>query len=95
MTVRTTSKTVTFHDVFTIAGHREKFPAGNYCIETDEELIEGLSFPAYRRLLTLLCFDAKASGTGVTQFLNIDPDELDAALERDRVGAGEAAAAAE
>jgi hypothetical protein len=29
-------------------------PAGDYRVVTDEELIEGLSFPAYRRVSTVV-----------------------------------------
>ena len=88
MTVRTSSRTVTFKRVFSLPGYREKFPAGDYIIETDEELIEGLSFPAYRRILTLLCFRPGPQNPSGAQFLNVDPEDLDAALERDQAAGG-------
>ena len=84
MTIRTISKVVTFSSFFMLAGHREKFPAGEYSVETDEELIEGLLFPEYRRVLTLLCFQPDPHSPGVTQFLNVDPEDLEAALKRDQ-----------
>ena len=52
MTVRTSSKTVTFGNPFSLAGVDRVLPAGNYEVVTDEELIEGLSFPVYPRLAT-------------------------------------------
>src|SRR5947209_2852295 len=54
MTVRTTSKTVTFIHPFSLTGTDEVQPAGTYTVETDEELLEPSSFPAYRRIATLL-----------------------------------------
>ena len=36
MTVRTTSKTVTFMHPFILSGAIEAYPAGTYTVETDE-----------------------------------------------------------
>ena len=54
MTVRTTSKTVTFLHPFSVSGAIEAHPAGTYTVETDEELLQPSSLPAYRRIATLL-----------------------------------------
>jgi len=62
----------------------EALPSGDYIVETDEELLEGLSFPAYRRKLTLIYLHARPSRPGCLQALPINPDELDAALMRDQ-----------
>ena len=48
---------------------------------TDEELIEGLSFPAYRRVSTAI-FVPAPSGSAV-EMVPIDPLDLQAAQERD------------
>jgi hypothetical protein len=53
----------------------------------DEELLEGISFPAYRRVLTLIHLHPKPGHPGLTQTLTIDPNELDAALKRDQAPA--------
>ena len=45
MTIRTSEKTVTFRNPFVIGGFDEVLPAGVYSVETDEELLEGISFP--------------------------------------------------
>lgn len=50
MTVRTTSKTVTFMHPFNLSGIDEVQPAGTYTVETDEELLRTSSLPAYRRI---------------------------------------------
>lgn len=83
MTVRTTRTTVIFKKGFVLAGLDEEQPAGVYDIETDEERLEGLSFSAYRRVQTLINLHPKTGNPSLIQTMTIDPDELDAALERD------------
>jgi hypothetical protein len=87
MTIRTSKKTVTFSKPFVLGGFDEVLPAGAYSVETDEELLEGISFPVYRRILTLIHLHAKPDHPGLTQTLTIDPNELDAALKRDQAPA--------
>ena len=66
-----------------LAGLDEVLPAGDYSVETEEELIEGISYAAYRRTSTLLLLHAEAGHPRLARALTIDPVELDAALERD------------
>jgi hypothetical protein len=84
MTTRTSKRIVTFRRPFVLGGFDEVLPAGAYCVETDEELLEGISFPVYRRILTLLHLHPKPGRPDLTETLTVDPNELDAALERDR-----------
>ena len=84
MTIRTTKKTVSFRRSYVLGGFDEELPAGDYIVETDEELLEGISFPAYRRVLTLIHLPAKPGQPGVKRTWTIDPNELDAAVMRDR-----------
>ena len=84
MTTRTTTRTVTFTKPFRVAGFDEELPPGTYEIETDEELVEGITFPVYRRILTIIHLHAMPGHPGRTQMVTIDPDALDAALQRDR-----------
>jgi hypothetical protein len=56
-------------------------PAGSYTVETDEELLPGLSFPAYRRIATLMVL--RSRGGKPVEVANIDPLELQSAQERD------------
>lgn len=81
MTVRTTRKTVTFVDSFVLGDFDEVLPPGTYDVETDEELLEGLSFHAYRRVLTLIHLHGPR---GLSRVLTVDPNDLDAALKRDK-----------
>jgi hypothetical protein len=85
MTVRTSKKTVTFRRPFVLGDIDEGLPAGAYSVETDEELIEGLSFPVWRRILTVIHLHPYPGHPGLTQTLTIDPNELNAALGRDRM----------
>jgi len=84
MTTRTSKKTVTFRRPFVLGGLDMVLPAGAYGVETDEELLEGISFPAYRRVLTVMHLHAKPGHPGITQTLTVDPNDLDAALKRDQ-----------
>jgi hypothetical protein len=81
MTLRTTTKTVTFHRPFYLKGVDRLLPPANYRVVTDEELIEGLSFPAYRRASTVIFVPAE-SGC-VVEMVTIDPSDLQAAIDRD------------
>ncbi len=82
MTTRVTTKSVTFGRPFTVNDVAGEQPPGIYIVETEEELLEAVSFPAYRRLSTVM--RCPAAG-GITRFVTIDPAALDAALAR---GAG-------
>jgi len=83
MKTRTSDKTVTFRRPFMLAGLDELLPAGDYSVETEEELVEGISYAAFRRTSTLLLLHAEAGLPHLARALTIDPSELEAALERD------------
>lgn len=84
---RTSQRTVAFNRPFVLEALGEALPAGNYCVETEEELIEGISYAAYRRTATVLLLPAAGGPDGSVRALTLDPMELDAALERDRLPA--------
>jgi len=79
--LRTNRSTVTFARPFLLGGSDEVFPQGDYDVETDEELVEGLSFLAYRRVATYVRLHSQAGGA---RTLTVDPVEFDAAVARDR-----------
>lgn len=83
MTIRTSRKTVTFRRPFAPREGAVAWPAGVYVVETDEERLEGLSFPAYRRILTVISPQPGSGVPALTRALTIDPDVLEAALRRD------------
>jgi hypothetical protein len=86
MTVRTSRETVTFTQPFSLSGIEEVQPAGSYTVETDEEQLPGLSFPAYRRIATLILLRSRGGGRVVEEVVDVDPLELQAAQARDAGG---------
>ncbi|HYH21826.1 MAG TPA: hypothetical protein VD995_24740 [Azospirillum sp.] len=81
MTSRTTVKTVTFTRPFVLRSMDGEQPAGTYVVEIDEDLIESLSFAAYRRTGAWIRLPPRPGGDGSTSVAPIDPDELDKAME--------------
>jgi len=84
MLTRTRERTWTFSKPFMLKGVDRELPAGSYRVATDEELIEGLSFPVYRRVATMMF--APGGNCGSLEMLRIDPEDLRAAQERDAAG---------
>src|SRR5882672_9368143 len=82
MTTRTTHKFVIFRHPFSLADGERRLPAGSYEVITDEELIEGLSFPVYRRVGTMMLVPGQSRQASV-EMLSIDPSVLTAAIESD------------
>jgi hypothetical protein len=79
MTVRTSSKTVTFAHPFLLKGFDRILAAGDYRVVTDEELIDGLSFPVYRRVATMIFVPAESGSASTVEMVTIDPQDLQAA----------------
>ena len=84
MTIRTTRTTVSFSSPFTLQNLQGVQPAGEYVILSDDELVEGLSRVAYRRLVTLFQTPAICGSQVPIQSFSISQTELDAALMKDR-----------
>jgi hypothetical protein len=81
MALRTTKSAVVFAAPFTLkAVNGEILPAGNYEVETDEEVIEGNERTIYRRVATLLF--VRSGGT--TRTVTVEPLDLAQALANDR-----------
>ena len=83
MPERTIETTVTFTHPFMLRSFDAEQPAGTYCLVIDEEEIQGLSFPAYRRTSMMLHVPASLSASGNQVAYPVDPQELEAALEAD------------
>jgi hypothetical protein len=84
VSTRTTRFVVRFSSPFLLNGFDAPQPAGEYRIEQDEEMIEGLSWLAYRRVATFIHLPAIGSQSLAGQVVQIDPAELETALESDR-----------
>ncbi len=82
MTARSRSEAAVFGKPFLLKGIDRMLPPGEYRIVTDEELIDGLSFPAYRRVSTMI-FVPGIHGASSVEMVAIDPLDLQGALDRD------------
>ena len=80
MTTRTTRKKVIFLHSFTLKDVDRTLPPGEYAIVTDEELIEGLSFPVYHRISTMIFVPGPSRRI---EMVAIDALDLQAAQDRD------------
>jgi hypothetical protein len=79
MTTRTRSNTVVFNNTFLLPGIDRVLPPGEYRVVTDEELIEELSFPVYRRISTMIFVPAQARPGSSIEMVTVDPIDLQAA----------------
>ena len=71
---RTRRRFLTFTRSFELRSVDYSLPAGSYEIISDEELIEGLSFPVYRRVSTWIM--ARRSPGAATEMVLLDSDDL-------------------
>jgi hypothetical protein len=84
LTIRTTRSIVSFRSSFTLRNLEGVHPAGEYIVLADDELIEGLSGVAYRRLVTLFQTPAISASQRRTESFSISQTDLDAALMKDQ-----------
>ena len=84
MNMRSSRSTVTFFNPFALPGYSDKLPAGEYEVVVEEELLQGLSFEAYRRTATYLTVCGKGDRAGRTEMRPITARDLEMALSRDR-----------
>lgn len=82
--MRTSKTKITFNSPFVLTDSDHTFPAGVYDLETDEELLPGLSFQAYRRVASRIHIPADPDHKGTSHTFVLNPSELDLALERDK-----------
>ncbi|MCT7376955.1 hypothetical protein [Chelativorans salis] len=83
MTTRTTQTVVRFSSAFPLPGIDALQPAGKYRVDHDEELIEGISRLAWRRVGAFIHLPAIAVRSSMQQMVPIDPADLEAALQKD------------
>ena len=89
MTMRSRRETITFQHPFRIKGIDRLLPPGAYQVITDEEMIEGLSFPAFRRVATMIMVPAAPPRSSTMEMISIgsvdlsDAQRIDASVPRD------------
>jgi hypothetical protein len=76
MTIRSRREVVTFNHPFRIRGIDRQLPAGAYEVVTDEEMIESLSFAAFRRVATMIKVPAEGLRGLATEVISIGPADL-------------------
>jgi hypothetical protein len=81
VTTRTQRKTVVFSHPFRLKGVDRVLPPGE--VVTDEELIEGLSFPVFHRVSTAIIVPAQSHQASSVEMVAIDPGDLQSAQDRD------------
>ena len=89
MTMRSRREAITFLHPFRIKGIDRLLPPGAYQVITDEEMIEGLSFPAFRRVATMIMVPAAPPRSSTMEMISIgsvdlsDAQRIDASVPRD------------
>lgn len=81
MLSRSRRESVTFLHPAAIEGIDRPLLPGTYDVVIDEELIEGLSFPSYRRVATLIM--VPGATPGAIEMVGIESAALADALSRD------------
>jgi hypothetical protein len=76
MTTRSRRETITFKHSFRINGIDRSLPPGDYEVITDEEMIEGLSFAAYRRVATMIVVPAAPPRNLTMEMISIGSVDL-------------------
>jgi len=84
MLTRTKRVTLTFQHPFSLKGVDRRLASGDYEVATDEELIEGLSFPVYRRVATMIFLPSNGAQPASIEMVNVDPADLAAAHQQDQ-----------
>jgi hypothetical protein len=76
MTTRSRRETVHFQHPFRIKGIDRLLAPGSYEVITDEEMIEGLSFPSFRRVATMIMVPGEAPRRSSMEMISIGSIDL-------------------
>ena len=79
---RTRRSTLVFAQPFRLRDSGQTHSAGTYVVEVEEELLEGLSFPAYRHVATTMIRQSGNPAARIEMF-PVDPEALAAAILAD------------
>ena len=83
MTIRSRRETVRFEHPFHIKGIDRQLAPGAYEVITDEEMIEGLSFPSFRRIATMIMVPGAPPQRAVMEMISISAVDLSDAQRAD------------
>jgi hypothetical protein len=85
VTTRSRRETLTFRQPFRIKGIDRLLAAGEYEVVTDEEMIEGLSFPAFRRVATMIMVPGAPPRSSSMEMISISSVDLSDAQRADAI----------
>jgi len=89
MTTRSRRETLHFKHPFRIKGIDRQLAPGAYEVITDEEMIEGISFPCFRRVATMIMVPGVTPQRSVMEMISIssvdlaDAQRIDASIPHD------------
>ena len=83
MTMRSRREKVQFRHPFQIKGIDRLLPPGDYEVITDEEMIEGISFPCFRRVATMIMVPGVAPHHSSIEMISISSVDLSDAQRND------------
>ena len=83
MTNRTTRSIASFKEPFTLRAVEGLQPPGDYNVFIEDELIQGLSRAAYRRVSTILQTPSISSPQDHARLVSISATDLEVALMKD------------
>ena len=76
MTTRTRRETIHFKHPFRIKGIDRQLAPGAYEVITDEEMIEGVSFPSFRRVATMMMVPGAPPQRSAMEMISISAADL-------------------
>lgn len=83
MYMRSFTSVIVFKHPFVLRGSPDEFPAGQYELLVEEELLDGLSFPAFREAAAFLLIYGPRAGSGPREMRRTTQADVRAALEND------------
>jgi hypothetical protein len=83
LTIRMTRCVATFNEPFSLRNAEGVQPSGDYNVYVEDELIQGLSRAAYRRVSTILQLPSISSPQEQSRLVSVNASDLEAALMKD------------
>jgi hypothetical protein len=83
MTTRSRREQIVFKHSFRIKGIERELAAGTYEVVTDDEMIEGLSFPCFRRVATMIMVPGASPRSSSVEMISVSPLDLSNAQDAD------------
>jgi hypothetical protein len=84
MTIRSRTETLVFERPFHLTGLDRMLPPGSYEVLTDEEMIEDVSFPCFRTVLTMIMVPGEWPFSTAIEMITTTATELSDAQRNDK-----------